>query len=94
MSVVLLKIWHWILSSRIVQGAILVAGLIGWHALKIMGAKREGKQDERERINREADQESQEIEERADETRERNRDLSGDDLRRRMREQARSRRKP
>ena len=80
---------RWIAGSRIAQALFAAGAFLAWLKWQMVSAKREGRTEERERIERETERQSTEIKERSDATRERNRDLAGDDLRQRMRDQAR-----
>lgn len=91
MAAVILRVWRavgqYVTPVLVGLGAIL--GLSVAHKRSKRRAANEAVEREHERIDRETTRQSAEIKERADETRERNRDLSGDDLRQRMRDQAR-----
>jgi len=54
MTAWLLMAWRWIASSRIAQGTMFVAGLIGYHVYSKGAAKRKGAREEREQARIEA----------------------------------------
>ena len=86
------RAWRWIAGSRIAQGIAFVAGLIGYHLLRIKMAERSGRKDgrqgEQDRIRNEQDQRRKEITDEAQEIDRDHSDLDRDDLRERMRNSA------
>ena len=92
MTAWLLMAWRWIASSRIAQGTMFVAGLIGYHLLRIRMAERSGRKDgrqgEQDRIRHEQEQRRKEITDEAQEIDREHSDLDRDDLRERMRNSA------
>jgi hypothetical protein len=54
MTARLLMAWRWIASSRIAQGIAFVAGLIGYHLLRIKMAERSGRKEERNEAEQKA----------------------------------------